>query len=75
MNKNTTAIKFPPHEITHLDSPWRYVGWISNPSSASNIHGKSFEQHCANATRSDHGETRELDMYPWGAVAWMKENE
>ena len=57
-----------PEGATRRGYPWRCVGWIQlNP-----IRG-TFEELVEQAKRSDHGEVREVDMYDWGAVCWMRE--
>ncbi len=55
--------------------PWIYVGWIKNPPYAGSDGKLSFNDYLEEAKkqRSDHGEIRELDVYPQGAVCWVKE--
>lgn len=47
---------------------WRYVGWIARAPAIG-----TFEEHVEELRRSDHGELREVDIYPEGAACWMKE--
>lgn len=47
---------------------WNYAGWIQRDSPYD-----SFDELCKHAIKTDHGEIRELDFYPEGAVAWCKE--
>ncbi len=47
---------------------WRYVGWISRKTVYA-----TFEEFCERAVVSDHGETREIDLYPEGATVWVRE--
>lgn len=59
-----------PYDAVLRPSPWRYVSWIANPPDAG---CGTFEELLESSTKSDHGETREVDLYEWGAVCWMKE--
>jgi hypothetical protein len=47
---------------------WKYVGWIDRESMIS-----TFEQLVERARQSDHGETREVDIYQEGAACWVFE--
>lgn len=49
---------------------WQYVGWIARSLATS-----TFEELVEKGRRSDHGELREVDIYPEGAACWMKEQD
>jgi len=56
-------------------SPWRFVGVIARESEAYGRLGITFEELLESAKKIDHGEIREQDVYPEGAICWMKEGE
>ena len=47
---------------------WKFVGWIPRDPLF-----ETFEELVEDARKSDHGELREVDIYPQGAAAWIKE--
>ena len=47
---------------------WTFTGWFPNTP----IIG-SFDELVKNAKLSDHGELREVDIYPEGVATWYKE--
>lgn len=61
-------IPFPPG--AKIRKGWKYVGWIANPPSSTS---RTFDEFVEMAKKSDHGELREVDVYDWGAVCWIKE--
>lgn len=48
---------------------WNYAGWISRNPSGNMV----FEELVERAKKSDHGECREVDIYPEGIACWFKE--
>ena len=48
---------------------WRYVGWINDPPDCE----KSVQQLLSEHMQSDHGEERDHDICPEGAILWMRE--
>jgi hypothetical protein len=59
-----------PLQAQSRGEPWQFVGWIKKM-----VPGRpeSFEKLCQRAGQSDHGETREVEIFPEGAVVWYKE--
>lgn len=49
---------------------WRFAGWFPREPAYS-----TFEELLKNAQHSDHGELREVDVYPEGAAEWFKERK
>lgn len=62
-----------PLQAIPREKPWIFVGWIKHHHGPKFDFELSFEDMCAKAQQSDHGETREIDSYPEGAVCWYKE--
>lgn len=69
-NMDNPDIPFPPQAKQRSDE-WQYMGWIANPPDSST--SKTFDEFVEDAKKSDHGEIREVDIYEWGAVCWVKE--
>ncbi len=67
--KTLNGIPFPGF-AKERDNNWRYVGWIENT-----VHpewDKTYDVYLEAAVISRNGELREVDVYPEGAVCWVK---
>lgn len=75
MNKPTETELYardmtPPMWAKSRPAPWMYMGWIKNPPSVE----ATFESLCDEAVCvAEGGDVREIDIYPQGAVIWLKE--
>ncbi len=74
INGRTVEIRFPSW-ATRREGPWIYAGWISIDCEDSTLGIPSYKEMVAKQLRSDHGEIREVDEYPQGAVYWYREQE
>ena len=63
-NWNPHNIYFP-HFAKPRSAPWIYAGWVAK--------GDDYKGLLESTVISDHGETREVDEYPKGAVTWYKD--
>jgi len=55
-----------PDFAKRRSAPWIYTGWIAK--------GDDYGELLERAMKvNDHGETRKVDVYPEGAVTWMKD--
>lgn len=64
-------IPLPPG--TKVRKGWKCGSLIANPPPPPPPSSRTFEQLVEMARKSDHGELREVDVYDWGAVCWIKE--
>jgi len=62
-----------PSWAVRRPAPWKYAGIHQEDPWFDAFFGTSFKERCDEALISDHGETRELDFYPEGAVEWVRE--